>query len=132
MLPLDFWCRPNLPELTKLDNIDQYSITIYMFYVNESIQHSSWEQCSCVQEEFFGILCEPRFGARLVCLYRDPQVRTYPWVTPSLDSLDLYYQEDHTLSSFAVGAAFRGFRDCYKEMGLKLVKLRKWNQLPSK
>lgn len=43
---------------------------------------------------------------------------TYPWVTPSLDSLDLYYQEDHTLSSFAVGAAFRGFRDCYKDRTL--------------
>lgn len=43
---------------------------------------------------------------------------TYPWVTPSLTVLDVYYQEDHTLSSFAVGAAYRGFRDCYKDRTL--------------
>lgn len=104
----------------------QYSITIHTYVLcHDSIQLSSWEQCSCVQEQFFGgiFLWATLWGAlsfALVCLYRDPQVRTYPWVTPSLDSLDLYYQEDHTLSSFAVGAAFRGFRDCYKETGLKL------------
>jgi len=43
---------------------------------------------------------------------------SYPWVTPSLNSLDLYYQQDHSLSSFAIGAAFRGFRDCYSDRTL--------------
>jgi len=38
---------------------------------------------------------------------------TYPWITADLQWLEEHYKNDHSLSSFAIGAAYRGFRDCY-------------------
>jgi len=38
---------------------------------------------------------------------------TYPWITADLKWLEEHYKKDHSLSSFAIGAAYRGFRDCY-------------------
>ena len=38
---------------------------------------------------------------------------TYPWITADLEWLEDHYKQDHSLSSFAIGAAYRGFRDCY-------------------
>ncbi|OLQ11054.1 Inter-alpha-trypsin inhibitor heavy chain H4 [Symbiodinium microadriaticum] len=38
---------------------------------------------------------------------------TYPWITADLEWLEEHYKKDHSLSSFAIGAAYRGFRDCY-------------------
>mmetsp|Transcript_32515 Transcript_32515/g.75157 ORF Transcript_32515/g.75157 Transcript_32515/m.75157 type:complete len:920 (+) Transcript_32515:42-2801(+) len=38
---------------------------------------------------------------------------TYPWITSDLNWLEAHYKQDHSLESFAIGAAYRGFRDCY-------------------
>ena len=38
---------------------------------------------------------------------------TYPWITADLEWLEEHYKQDHSLDSFAIGAAYRGFRDCY-------------------
>jgi len=38
---------------------------------------------------------------------------TYPWITADLQWLEDHYKNDHSLPSFAIGAAYRGFRDCY-------------------